>query len=86
VQEALERLMANRTTLVVAHRLSTIRRADRIVVLVRGAIVESGTHDELLTRGAEYRKLYELQFRDVESLEGGTEGGGEGVPARKAAR
>ena len=83
VQEALERLMANRTTLVVAHRLSTIRRADRIVVLVRGAIVESGTHDELLTRGAEYRKLYELQFRDVESLEGGT---GEGVPARKAAR
>ncbi len=86
VQEALERLMANRTTLVVAHRLSTIRRADRIVVVVRGAIVESGTHDELLTRGAEYRKLYELQFRDVESLEGGTEGGGEGVPARKAAR
>src|SRR5437879_9543026 len=61
VQEALERLMANRTTLVVAHRLSTIRRADRIVVLVRGAIVESGTHDELLTRGAEYGKPYGTQ-------------------------
>jgi subfamily B ATP-binding cassette protein MsbA len=64
VQEALERLMANRTTLVVAHRLSTIRRADRIVVVVRGEIVESGTHDELMARGTEYRKLYELQFRD----------------------
>ena len=56
------------------------------VVLVRGEIVESGTHDELLARGAEYRKLYELQFRDVEALEGGTEAGGERVPARKAAR
>jgi ATP-binding cassette, subfamily B, bacterial MsbA len=66
VQEALERLMANRTTLVVAHRLSTVRRADRIVVLVRGEIVESGTHDELLARGAEYGKLYAMQFRDVE--------------------
>ena len=69
VQEALERLMANRTTLVVAHRLSTVRRADRIVVLVRGEIVESGTHDELLAQGAEYRKLYELQFRDLEMPE-----------------
>src|SRR5256712_3656931 len=66
VQEALERLMANRTTLVVAHRLSTVRRADRIVVLVRGEIVESGTHDELLAQAAEYRKLYELQFRDLD--------------------
>jgi subfamily B ATP-binding cassette protein MsbA len=71
VQEALERLMANRTTLVVAHRLSTVRRADRIVVLVRGEIVESGTHEELLARGSEYRKLYELQFRDVDPLDGG---------------
>jgi len=64
VQEALERLMAGRTTLVVAHRLSTIRRADRIVVLVYGEILESGTHEELLAQGTEYRKLYELQFRD----------------------
>jgi subfamily B ATP-binding cassette protein MsbA len=69
VQEALDRLMTNRTTLVVAHRLSTIRRADRIVVLVRGQIVESGTHEELLARGAEYHKLYELQFRDLEMPE-----------------
>jgi subfamily B ATP-binding cassette protein MsbA len=64
VQEALERLMVNRTTLVVAHRLSTVRRADRIVVVVNGEIVESGTHDELIGRGAEYRKLHDLQFRD----------------------
>ena len=85
VQEALERLMANRTTLVVADRLSTVRRADRIVVVVRGEIVESGTHDELLARGAEYRKLYELQFRDVEALEGGADVAADSVRARKAA-
>jgi len=66
VQEALERLMAERTTLVVAHRLSTVRRADRIVVISHGEIVETGTHDELMTRAREYRKLYELQFGDLE--------------------
>ena len=66
VQEALERLMAQRTTLVIAHRLSTISKADRIVVLVDGAIAEEGTHNELLAREAEYNKLYTLQL-----LEGG---------------
>jgi subfamily B ATP-binding cassette protein MsbA len=79
VQEALERLMANRTTLVVAHRLSTVRRADRIAVVVRGQIIESGTHDQLLARGSEYRKLYELQFRDSDAPEAPEE-----LPARKA--
>jgi len=69
VQGALEALMANRTTLVIAHRLSTVRRADSIVVLVRGRIVERGTHDELLALNAEYRKLYDLQFRDDETVE-----------------
>jgi len=69
VQAALETLMSNRTTLVIAHRLSTIRRADRIVVVVRGRIVEHGTHDELLALNAEYRKLYDLQFQDVETAE-----------------
>lgn len=69
VQGALEALMQNRTTLVIAHRLSTVRRADSIVVLVRGRIVEQGTHDELLAINAEYRKLYDLQFRDDENVE-----------------
>lgn len=69
VQEALETLMRNRTTLVIAHRLSTVRRADRIVVVVRGQIVEQGTHDELLALDAEYRKLYDLQFQDSEATE-----------------
>jgi len=64
VQSALEVLMENRTTLVIAHRLSTIRRADRIVVIVRGQIVEQGTHEQLLGLNAEYRKLYDLQFQD----------------------
>jgi subfamily B ATP-binding cassette protein MsbA len=62
VQGALEHLMENRTTLVIAHRLSTVRRADRIAVVVHGRIVEEGTHDQLFARGQEYRKLCELQF------------------------
>ncbi|MGH7916412.1 MAG: ABC transporter ATP-binding protein [Candidatus Binataceae bacterium] len=62
VQEALEYLMENRTTLVIAHRLSTVRRADRIVVLVRGRVVEEGTHEQLLALGQEYSKLHGLQF------------------------
>jgi len=69
VQSALETLMHNRTTLVIAHRLSTIRRADRIVVVVRGRIVEQGTHEELLALNAEYRKLYDLQFQNLDTLE-----------------
>jgi len=64
VHEALERLMQNRTTLVIAHRLSTVRRADRIAVMVRGRIVEEGTHEDLIALGREYRKLYDLQFHD----------------------
>jgi ATP-binding cassette, subfamily B, bacterial MsbA len=64
VQEAIERLMEGRTALVIAHRLSTVRSADRILVLDRGRIVEQGPHAELLARGGEYRRLHDLQFRE----------------------
>ena len=62
IQTSLERLMHGRTTFVVAHRLSTIERADRIVVLENGRIVEIGSHRELLARGGLYAHLYEIQF------------------------
>ncbi len=62
VQEALARLRAGRTTLVIAHRLSTVEQADRIVVLQDGRIAESGTHGELLARGGLYSQLHQLQF------------------------
>jgi subfamily B ATP-binding cassette protein MsbA len=63
VFEALGRLMAGRTTIVIAHRLATIRRADVIFVLDHGTIVERGTHDKLLSEGGLYSRLYEIQFR-----------------------
>ena len=62
VQEALNRVMANRTVFAIAHRLSTIRHADCIIVLQQGKIVESGTHDELLALGGIYRRLHDTQF------------------------
>lgn len=62
VQEALETLMAGRTTLVVAHRLSTIRNVDQILVLDQGKIAEQGTHQELLDQNGVYRRLFEIQF------------------------
>jgi subfamily B ATP-binding cassette protein MsbA len=65
VQEAIERLMINRTTFVIAHRLSTIRNATNIIVLDRGKVVQYGTHDELIeNEKGLYRKFYEMQFRD----------------------
>jgi subfamily B ATP-binding cassette protein MsbA len=66
VQKALNNLMAGRTVVVIAHRLSTVRRADRIVVLDRGTISEIGTHEDLVNRGGIYQRLHELQFVDVE--------------------
>ncbi|MGM0607311.1 MAG: ABC transporter ATP-binding protein [Candidatus Muiribacteriota bacterium] len=66
VQEALEKLMKNRTTFVIAHRLSTIRKADKICVIDNGEIVQAGTHDELLKKGGEYRQIYNAQFYFLE--------------------
>lgn len=65
VQEALDRLMKGRTTIVIAHRLSTVRNADVIHVMDRGRVLQSGSHDELLRQGGLYAQLYELQFKDV---------------------
>lgn len=67
VQRALNNLMTGRTTIVIAHRLSTVRRANRILVMDAGRIIESGTHQELINRPGIYRRLYELQFAE-ESL------------------
>ena len=61
VQEALDYLMSNRTTISIAHRLSTVRKADEIIVMNEGRIVERGTHDELIEKNGYYKKLYEMQ-------------------------
>ena len=66
VQTALQNLMTGRTVFVIAHRLSTVRRADRILVLENGVIADQGSHEELLSRLGTYRRLYELQFADIE--------------------
>ena len=69
IQEALDELCKGRTTLVVAHRLSTIRNADEIVVVIGGKIEERGTHEELIEKGGTYKDLYALQFRDNDFIE-----------------
>ncbi len=66
VQGALQNLMEHRTVIVIAHRLSTVRRADKIVVLDRGRIAETGTHEELAGRGGIYQRLYDLQFLEAD--------------------
>ncbi len=73
VQSALERLSHGRTTLVIAHRLSTVRSADKIVVMEAGAVVEQGTHAELLAHNGAYAELYRLQFNESNSVDGEAE-------------
>jgi ABC-type multidrug transport system fused ATPase/permease subunit len=64
IQSALDTLMEGRTTFVIAHRLSTVRRADMILVMDKGQIVERGTHEELLARGGLYKEIHDLQLID----------------------
>ncbi|MCK4704600.1 MAG: lipid ABC transporter permease/ATP-binding protein, partial [Gammaproteobacteria bacterium] len=67
IQKSLDKLMENRTTLVIAHRLSTIENADVIVVMDNGEIVETGSHDELITHNGHYAALHQMQFKEPES-------------------
>ncbi|MDR7522664.1 MAG: ABC transporter ATP-binding protein [Armatimonadota bacterium] len=80
IQEALRRVLRNRTSIIIAHRLSTIQHVDRIVVIHKGRIVEEGTHRSLLARGGIYSKLYELQYRDQERRPAGAGAGPGGHP------
>jgi len=66
VQSALQNLMTGRTVVVIAHRLSTVRRADRIVVLENGTIADIGAHEDLMKKLGTYRRLYDLQFVEVD--------------------
>ena len=75
VQSALHNLMTGRTVLVIAHRLSTVRRADRIVVLENGTIADIGAHEDLMRKLGTYRRLYELQFVDLDQQKAEAIGG-----------
>lgn len=86
IQRALERLLAGRTNLVIAHRLSTVQKADRILVLHKGEVRELGTHQELLAERGIYWKLYQLQFKDQEEATARRSAAGPGRPPRAAAR
>jgi ABC-type multidrug transport system fused ATPase/permease subunit len=88
IQKALDRLMEGRTTFVIAHRLSTVRRADLILVMDSGQIVERGRHQELLALNGLYREIYDLQLRDQERFRDEMEAlaDAEPLPARPSGR
>jgi ATP-binding cassette subfamily B protein len=67
IQKALDNLVRGRTTIAIAHRLSTLQRADRLIVLDRGQVVEEGSHDELMARQGAYYNLYQAQARNVDA-------------------
>ena len=67
IQQALENLVRGRTTIAIAHRLSTLRKADRLIVLDRGKIVEIGNHDDLMAREGFYYRLYQAQARNIDT-------------------
>ena len=81
IQQALQAAMRGRTTFIIAHRLSSLRRADEVLVLDGGRVVQRGRHEDLLARGGMYREIYDIQFRDAEALRArtGAEAGAERV-------
>ena len=81
IQDALEKMMVGRTSIVIAHRLSTVLKADRILVVKGGVIAEQGTHEELLALGGVYNELYETQFRQAIDSEASREDGGLDIEA-----
>ena len=84
VASALQNLMSGRTVFVIAHRLSTVRRADRIMVLEKGVIADSGSHEDLMSHLGTYRKLYDLQFVDIDGSNGEANGHAVHSPAAKS--